>query len=67
MASHNQLISPQGPQFLVHAIQLKPTIKAQITGRMVSSALAFTSVYSEKIHQKKLMIMIIIMKKTCKK
>ena len=47
--AHNQLISPQGP-ILVHTVQLKPTIKAQIPGRMRSSgtsAVAFASVYSE--------------------
>ena len=52
---------------LVHTVQLKPMIKAQIPGRMVSSgttAVAFASVYSEKTRLKKLMIMIIIMNKS---
>ena len=36
---------------LVHTLQLKPMIKAQISGRMVSSGIsdvAFASVHSEK-------------------
>ena len=36
---------------LVHTVQLKPMIKAHLSGRMVSSDIsdvAFTSVYSEK-------------------
>ena len=48
---------------LVHTVQLKPRIKAQLSGRMVSSCIsvvAFDSVYSEKTRLKKLMIMIII-------
>ena len=50
---------------LVHTVKLKPMIKAQISGRMVSSGIsdvAFTSVHSEKTRVKKLMtrIMIII-------
>ena len=58
---------------LVHTVQLKPMIKSQISGRMVScgiSDVAFASVYSEKTHLKKLMLMkmifiiIIIMKKS---
>ena len=43
--AHNQDL------ILVHTVQLKPTIKAQITGRMVSSGTSvvpFASVYSEK-------------------
>ena len=50
---------------LVHTIQLKPMIKAQISGRMVSSGISYiaiTSVYSEKICLKKLMIIIIMNK-----
>ena len=53
---------------LFHTVQLKPMIKAQlISGRMVSSGisdLAVASIYSEKTHLKKLMIMIIIMNKS---
>ena len=33
---------------LVHTVQLKPMIKAQISGRMVSSGISDASVYSEK-------------------
>ena len=42
----------------VHTVQLKPTIKAQISGRMASigiSDVVTTSVYSEKTHLKNLM------------
>ena len=60
---YNQLMSPQGPH-LVHTVQLKPMIKIQISGRMASigiSDVVTASVYSEKIHLKKcMMIMIII-------
>ena len=55
---------------LVHTVQLKPMIKAQISGRMVSSGItdvAFASVHSEKTRLKKLMeiiIIIIIMNKS---
>ena len=50
---------------LVHRVQLKPMIKAQISGRMVSSGIsdvAFDLAYSEKTRLKKLMMvkMIII-------
>ena len=49
---------------LVHTVQLKPMIKAQISGRMVSSGIgdvAIASVHSEKTCLKKcMMIMIII-------
>ena len=56
----------------VHTVQLKPTIKVQITGKLVSSGIshvAFASVYSEKTRMKKLMMMmkmiiIIIMNKS---
>ena len=46
---------------LVHTLQLKTMIKAQISGRMVSSGIsdvAIASVHSEKTHQKKLIIII---------
>ena len=61
---HHQLMSQQGPQ-LVHTIKLKPIIKAQISGKMVSSGIsdvAFASVYSEKTRLEKCLI--IIMKKS---
>ena len=48
---------------LVYTVQLKPTIKAHFSGRMVSrgiSDVAFASVHSEKTHPKKLIIIIII-------
>ena len=50
---------------LVHTTQ--PVIKAQISGRMVPSGISvvtFASVDSEKTRLKKLLIMIIIMKKS---
>ena len=43
---------------LVHTVQLKPTIKAQISGRMAcigKNDVVTASVYSEKTHLKKLM------------
>ena len=49
--------------FLVHTVQLKPKIKVQISGRMVSSGIsdvAFASIYSEKTRLKKLMMKMII-------
>ena len=54
---------------LVRAVQLKPTIKVQISGRMASigiSDVVTASVYSEKTRMKKLMMMkmIIIMNKS---
>ena len=48
---------------LVHTVQLKPIIKAQISGRMVSSGIsdvASTSVHFEKNCLKKCMMIIII-------
>ena len=49
---------------LVHTVQLKTMIKAQILGRMVSSGIsdvASTSVHSEKTRLKKLMMMKMMM------
>ena len=43
---------------LVHTVQLKPMIKALLSGRMASSGIsdvAFASVYSEKTSLKKFM------------
>ena len=60
--AHHHLMSQQGPHFNPHS-KLKPMIKGQISGRMVSSGiihLAFASVYSEKTRMKKCWIMIII-------
>ena len=51
---------------LVHTVQLKPTIKAQISGRMASigiSDVVTASVYSEKTRLKKLMMIMIINRK----
>ena len=48
---------------LVHAVQLKPTIKVQISGRMASigiSDVVTASVYSEKTRMKKMMMKMII-------
>ena len=51
---------------LVHRVQLKPMIKTQISGRMICSGIsdvAIASVYSEKTHLKKLIMIIISRKK----
>ena len=51
---------PAKDLILVHIVQLKPMIKAQISGRMVSSGIsdvASASVHSEKTRPKKLMMM----------
>ena len=54
---------PAKDLILVHTIQLLPMIKAQTSGRMVSSSasdVAIASVHSEKTRLKKLMKIIII-------
>ena len=64
-------MSPQGPN-LIHTVQLKPTMKAQISGRIASigiSDVMTASVYSEKTRMMKCMmiminIIIIIMNKS---
>ena len=48
---------PSNDLILVHTVKLKPMIKTQISGRMVSSG---ASVYSEKTRLKKLIMIIII-------
>ena len=56
---NNQLISSQEPPFSP-PVQLKPTIKVDISGRMASigiSDVVSASVYSEKTRMKKLMMM----------
>ena len=61
-AKNNQLII-WSDLILVHAVQLKPTIKVHISGRMASigiSDVVTTSVYSEKTRKKKLMMKMII-------
>ena len=48
---------------LVHSVQLKPIIKAQISGRMISSGInyvAIASVYFEKTCLKEFIMIIII-------
>ena len=53
------------PHFCPHS-KLKPMIKAQISGRVVSSGISdvsFASIYSEKTRMKKCWIMIIIIMK----
>ena len=49
---------------LVHTVQLKPMIKVQISGRMISSGISdvtINSVYSEKTRLKKLIMLIIML------
>ena len=70
LAHHLLTNEPAKDLILVHTVQLKPKIKVQISGRMVSSGIsdvALASVYSEKTRLKKLMmkmIIIIINRKT---
>ena len=62
-AKNNQLII-RNDLILVHTVQLKPTIKVQISGRMASigiSDVVTGSVYSEKTRMKKLMMMMMKM------
>ena len=54
---------PAQDLILIHTVQLKPMIKAQISVRMVSSGTSdavTASVSSEKTHLKKLMMIMII-------
>ena len=54
---------PNKGLILVHTVKLKPIIKAQISGKLVTSGIsdvAIISVHSEKTRLKKLMNMIII-------
>ena len=68
MVSTSSTNKPAKDLILVHTVQLKPMIKAQISGRMVSSGISdvvIASVHSEKTRLKKLMVkMIIIMNKS---
>ena len=61
--AHHQSMSQQG-LILVHTAKLKPFVKVLISGKLVThgiSDVAFAaSVYSEKTHLKKCLIMIII-------
>ena len=62
--AHHQLMSQPTDLIIVHTVQLKPMIKAQISERMVSSGIsdvAATSAFSEKTHLKKLMMMMMKM------
>ena len=55
--------------FLVHTVKLKPIIKDQIPGKLVTSGIsdvATTSVHSEKTWAKKWIMIIIIMNKSQK-
>ena len=64
--AHNQLMSQQGPHSVVHTVQLKPMIKSHSAGRMDSSGIRdvmITSLYTEKAHLKKLMMMKMIIKR----
>ena len=59
-ASTHQLMSQQSPHF-VHTIKLKPIIKAQISGKLVTSGIsdvAIASVNSEKTRMKKMIILV---------
>ena len=65
MASASTPSANEPAKYLIfsHTVQLKAMIKAQISGRMISSGIsevAFVSVQSEKTHLKKLMKIIII-------
>ena len=69
MASASTLSAyePAKDLILVHTIQLKPMIKANFSGRMVSSGIsdvAIALVHSEKTSLKKLIMIIIIIKKS---
>ena len=55
-------VGPAKDLFLVHTVQLKPMIKAHLSGRMVSSGISdvvFASVHYERTSLKKLIMIII--------
>ena len=59
LASTLSANEPAKDLILVHTAHLKPKIKAQISGRMVSSGISdvvITSVHSEKTRLRKLII-----------
>ena len=59
--STHQLMSKTRPHF-IHTVQLKPMIKAQISGRMICSGVSdvsFASVHREKTCLKKMLIIMI--------
>ena len=59
-AKNNQLIIWNN-LILVHAVQLKPTIKVQISGRMAYIGISdIVTAYSEKTRMKKLMMKMIL-------
>ena len=58
-ATHNQLVSPQGPQFSAHSTAItnnKPQISEKMESIGISDVLT-ASVHSEKTRLRKLMIM----------
>ena len=62
-SAKNNLLIIRNDLILVHAIQIKPMIKVEISGIMASigiSDVVTTSVYSEKTRMKKLMMKMII-------
>ena len=57
---HHQLMG----LILVHTVKLKPIIKAQISGKLVTIGIndvVTASVYSEKTHLKKLIMIILLL------
>ena len=55
-ASTPSAYEPSKDLILVHTVQLKPMIKANLSGRIVSGGISdvvIASVYSEKTHLKK--------------
>ena len=49
--------------FLVHTVKIKPIIKTQISGKLITSGIsdvAIASIYFEKTHLKKMIMIIII-------
>ena len=62
-SAKNQSANSRKDLILVHTVQLKPTIKVQISGNMASisiSDVVTASVYSEKTHMKKVMMMMMM-------
>ena len=59
---------PAKDLILVHTVQLKPMIKTNFSGRMVSSGISYVaiaSVHSEKTRLKKLIMIIINLQCAC--
>ena len=59
VSANTQSANEHARTLLVHTVELKPTIKAQISGRMASIGVT-VSVYSEKTCLKKCMMTMII-------